>query len=118
MATRKEACGRGKIHKPTDKQREQVKAMSSVGIPIKQIAMVLDMHHDTLMKHYRRELDTAATIANAQVGGHLFKKCMAGDTSALIFWAKTRMRWKETTGIELTGEDGSPLLVQVLDDVK
>jgi hypothetical protein len=38
---------------------------------------------------------------------------VGGDTTSLIWWTKTQMRWSETIKQELTGEDGSPLLTGI-----
>ena len=91
--------------KPTDEERKLVKQMSAEGIPQSNIAMVIrdGIDDKTLRKHFRKELDTAATKANAKIGGTLFNKAVNGDTSAAIFWAKTRMGWKETSVQEHAG---------------
>lgn len=78
------------------------------------IAQVLQVDVKTLYKYYRRELDTARDLANAQVGGALFNKALAGDTTAQIFWMKTRARWKEEQIIEHTGPGGSALTPAVI----
>lgn len=100
---------RGKKHKPTDESRNKVQAMSAVGIPQADIARMLNIDVKTLRLHYRDELDCAAMQANAAVGGALYKAAMSGDVRAQIFWCKTRLRWRETNHVELTGEDGGPL---------
>ena len=91
--------------KPTDEERKLVEQMSAVGIPQSNIAMVIrdGIDDKTLRKLFRKELDTAATKANAKIGGTLFNKAVNGDTSAAIFWAKTRMGWKETNVTEHAG---------------
>ena len=91
--------------KPTDEERKLVEQMSAVGIQQSNIAMVIrdGIDDKTLRKHFRKELDTAATKANAKIGGTLFNKAVNGATSAAIFWAKTRMGWKETSVQEHAG---------------
>jgi hypothetical protein len=91
-------------HKPTAETREKVSRYTAVGIPQEDIAKVLKIDSKTLRKHYRDELDTAATISNAEIGGALYTKAMKGDTTAMIWWTKTRMRWKEVTGVEHSGQ--------------
>ena len=82
-----------------------VEQMSAVGIPQDSIARVLrdGIDEKTLRKHFRQELDTAATKANAKVAGTLYNKALSGDTTAAIWWSKTRMGWKETQVSEHTG---------------
>jgi hypothetical protein len=101
---------------PSEEQRRTVEAMTSFGVPQVDIARVIGIDGDTLRKHFREEIDTGAAKANAKVGEFLFRQAtgQCGDGSAAvtaaIFWAKTRMRWKETRVNEHTGADGKPLL--------
>lgn len=90
-------------HSPTDETREKVKSYAAVGITQADIATVLDIDEKTLRKYYREELDTAAVKANATIGGALFNKAKGGDTAAMIWWTKTRMRWSEKTEVEHSG---------------
>ncbi len=94
-----------KPHQPTDAQRQTVQLHSMVGTTQEMIATILGISQDTLARHYRRELDIARDQANAAIGGALYKKAIAGDTTAMIFWMKTRARWRET--LDLTNSDGS-----------
>lgn len=83
-------------HKPTDATRAQVSALTSFGNTQEQIAAYLRIDADTLAKHYRYELDNATLIANERVAGVLFSKCIDDrDTTSILFWLKTRGRWRE-----------------------
>jgi inorganic triphosphatase YgiF len=83
-------------HVPTEKTRASVSALKSFGVTHDQIAAYINISHDTLEVHYRQELDTAQTKANAMVAGKLFKKATEQeDLTAMIFWLKTRARWRE-----------------------
>jgi len=84
-------------HEPTEATRQTVQMHTMVGTPQEVVADVLGIDSKTLRKHYRDELDLAKARANASVCGSLYKKCMAGDTTAMIFWLKTQAQWKETT---------------------
>ena len=55
-------------HIPTDKSRAEVGALVSFGVNQEDIARFIGICVDTLAKHYRHELDTALTRANAAVG--------------------------------------------------
>tara|TARA_R110002110_G_scaffold112795_1_gene280207 strand:+ start:297 stop:635 length:339 start_codon:yes stop_codon:yes gene_type:complete len=92
--------------KPTDDERRLVEQMTACGIPQESQCLVIrdGIDDKTLRKHFRRELDTAATKANTKVAGTLFNKALGGDTAAMIWWSKTRMGWKETNIQENTGE--------------
>lgn len=125
-------AGGSNRHKPTDAQREVVKALASYGTPQVDIAAYIGISKPTLEKHYRAELDTAATHATAQVAQSFFKKCVGApavidqatgkvlraevkpDTIAQIFWLKARAGWRDTTAVEHSGKDGAPLEVNVV----
>lgn len=93
-----------KAHEVTDKNRAQVEAMAGYGLPQDQIAQVLRIAESTLKKYYAEELSRGAAVANSMVGEALFKQARGGNTAALIFWAKTRMGWKETQHHEISGK--------------
>jgi hypothetical protein len=94
-----------KEHLPTSESRQLVQLHATVGTPFATIALLLDIDHKTMSKYYRDELELAISQANATIGGALFKKAMGGDTTAMIFWLKTRARWRET--LDISNEDGS-----------
>lgn len=96
---------------PTDAERKQVEALSGYGLTVEMIRhLVRDgIALETLLKHFRAELDAGKAKANAKVGQRLFQKAMEGDTASLIWWTKTQMRWSETQKLELTGAEGGPL---------
>ncbi len=100
------------VHQPDPALRRQVEAMAGYGIPELGIAKVIGVDPKTLRKHYRSELDLGHLKANSAVAHSLFKKA-TGDgpqsVTAAIFWAKTRMGWKETIVNEHGGVDGKPI---------
>ena len=100
-------------HEPTANTISRVEGMAAIGIAQEDIAKVIGIDPKTLRKHYRAVLDTAMIKADAAVGGALYKKAVNGDTTAQIFWAKTRMGWKETIKNEnqQLDENGNPVSV-------
>ena len=85
-------------YRPTEKDRSAVQTMAAYGIPQCDIAAVVGCDEKTLRKHFRQELDTAATQANARVAAALFKKATGDGPSsvaAAIFWLKARAGWQE-----------------------
>jgi len=101
--------------KPTDDERKMVEQMIAVGIPQESVARVIRGGIDpkTLRKHFREELDTASTRANAKIGGTLFNKAIGGDTTAAIWWSKTRMGWSEKMNHGFTDSEGKDVAVTV-----
>jgi hypothetical protein len=95
---------------PTAEQRRTVHAMVAYGIPLTEIQKVIGIDRKTLSKHFKQEIATAATEANAKVAQALYRQAVDnGNTTAQIFWLKTKAGWRETSRHELTGPDGGPI---------
>jgi len=102
-------------HEPTKATRDTVQMHTLVGTPQDVIADVLNIDPKTLRKWYRAELDLAKAKANATIGGALFNKAKAGDTTAMIFWMKTQAGWRETTHIDhTTGGEKLPSRIELI----
>ncbi len=93
-------------HIPTEETRKLVRSLSAVGIRYVDIASKLEISDDTLVKHYKKDLEDGRTDANASIGQTLFQQAKNGNTAAAIFWLKTRANWKETNAVEHSGEVG------------
>ena len=96
-------------HEPTAETRKLVESSSGLGLPHESIAVLVGIDDKTLRKYYRSELDMGKAKANGQIAKTLFSKAVAGDTTSLIWWTKSQMRWSETVKNELTGADGEAL---------
>jgi hypothetical protein len=104
-------------HQPTDQTRGEVSALASFGVPQEDIAAYIGISHPTLRKYYADELKVSSIKANATVGKYLFslasgqavaKGATHGDCkAAAMFWAKTRMGWRETQNLNHSSEDGT-----------
>jgi hypothetical protein len=98
-------------HKPTAETRKLVESSSGLGLPHESIGVLIGVDDKTLRKHYRHELDMGKAKANGQIAKTLYSKATAGDTTALIWWTKTQMKWAETQKHELTGAEGGDLVI-------
>jgi len=96
-------------HEPTPETRRLVESSSGLGLPHESIAVLVGIDDKTLRKYYRAELDMGKAKANGQIAKTLFSKAVAGDTTSLIWWTKSQMRWSETVKNEVTGADGEAL---------
>ena len=83
---------------PNDEQRHLVKSLAAYGMKHDAIARRLGIRSTkTLAKHFREELDSGETEANARVAQTLFQMATSGEQPAsTMFWLKTRAGWRET----------------------
>jgi predicted transcriptional regulator len=102
-------------HVPTKAQRDTVTLHAMVGTPQEDIARVLGISDRTLRKHYRDELDLSLAKANATIGGSLFNKAKGGDTSAQMFWLKTRAGFREKQEEKPQGESLTDTVNKLID---
>ena len=115
--------GRPRFH-PTDEQRRQVEAMVGFGIREGDIVRLIvnpetdrPIDEKTLRLHFRTEIDRGQVKANTAIAQSIYRAATGGNMTAAIFWAKTRMGWKETnvTEIELSGLEA---MLEKLDKAK
>lgn len=120
IETEEEKTGRGRPpHLPNADTRNKVYTLSTVGTRHEDIASVLNISHDTLVKYYKEELDKGRIEANASVAETLFKQAKEGNTTAMIFWLKSRAKWKESTQHEISGNpDGTPVEVKIVTGIE
>ena len=98
---------------PNEKDRAIVKSMAPF-INHDEIALEIGISDDTMRKYYRAELDSAKRRAHAAVGQSLLMQAVGGPEqnwreavpAATIFYAKTRMGWKEKVGLDHSGAVG------------
>jgi hypothetical protein len=79
----------------TEALREKVWHLAGLGVPQDDIAKIVGCAPKTLRKRFRAELDRGVAEANAVIAGCLFAAAKAGNITAMIFWMKTRARWRE-----------------------
>ena len=102
-------------HLANETTRNKVFMLSTVGTRHEDIATVLGISADTLTKYYQDELAKGRIEANASVAETLFKQAKEGNTTAMIFWLKSRAKWKETSQHEISGNpDGTPVEVKIV----
>lgn len=89
----------GAPHQPDDQKRAQVRALAGFGIIQVDIANYLGIATNTLVKHYKKELEVGPVSANMKVASRLYDIAINGNDReakiACMFWLKTRAGWKE-----------------------
>jgi len=96
-------------HEVTEFSKGEVASLASFGNTRPEIAAYMNICEETLLKHYREILETAAVRANSKVAKGLFKKAVEDeDLQAQIFWLKTRARWR-TADSEAQVEESSKI---------
>jgi len=99
----------------TTEERRQVELLAGLGLPIRDISLLVreGINHKTLSEHFELELQRGVAKANARVSQTLFEKATKDkDTTAMIWWTKSRMRWTERH--EITGADGGAIKQETL----
>lgn len=85
--------------RPTAKERETVKALTSYGISQEAICAVLKVTRITLTKHCKHELACGVAEANAAVAASMFRMATKAPYSvrfsAAKFWLAARAGWRD-----------------------
>lgn len=119
------AKGQGQApHEPTDKIRSEINALRTYGVPIKEVAKYIGIDDKTMYKYYREELENSALKANARVGKFLYEAASgaaldkgASHSDCLrsaMFWAKTRMGWRESGELEQADKADIDRVIEVV----
>lgn len=74
--------------------------MRVAGISPDMIAKCIGISIHTLMKHFPEELELGRAKIHTRIADSLIRQAMAGNTSAMIFYAKTQMGWREGSGAD------------------
>ena len=104
----------GKETEPTDDDRKMVEQLSGYGLPLEQIAALVcgGINRETLAKHFQSEIVTGKAKANARVSKTLFQKIVEdNDTTAMIWWTKTQMGWRETKEVVIEEKTLLPIIM-------
>jgi hypothetical protein len=81
--------------------RRLVEQTVATGLTLEQVAHVLDLHTETVKKHYQKEIDTGTEKAISLLARSLYRKAIRGDTVAALFWLKSRAKWRDRDPINI-----------------
>jgi hypothetical protein len=119
---------------PTDEQRKNVEILVGLGLRQEEICRLVRDRKDkpisvpTLEKHFRKEIDTGATKANATVGSFVMATIRGSepptgfqplnDAKARMrfteLWLHHRMGWQPASTVALANAGGQPLVHSAL----
>jgi hypothetical protein len=85
----------GRAIEITDAMRADVRRFAEIGAPHAIIARIMGMSATTLKRRCRAELDAGIEVANARIALTLFETAMGGNTTAMLWWEKTRAGRRE-----------------------
>lgn len=91
-------------HEPTEQTRKLVENLSAAGIRHEDIALYLGITRPTLNRYYSDELRLGLVRANASIAQTVFNQAKEGNTTAAIFWLKTRAGWREIQKVEMSAD--------------
>ena len=94
----------GQRHVPTEETRARVEQFAAAGIRNEDIALYLGITRPTLDKYYKEELRIGTIKANTVIAQTLYQQAKDGNTTAAIFWLKTRAGWRETQKLEMSAD--------------
>lgn len=102
----------GVAYEPTFNDRALVAIWAAVGTPAHVIACELGISEATVWKYFGDELKDAEARGVARVATRLYAKALDGDNTSMIFYLKTRGRWRDAD--KAPGSDAdNPLHVQM-----
>lgn len=100
-------------HQVTAALRQRVCDLVMSGAPKHIIAEIIDIDHETLAKHYAKELNTAKAVAIERIGKTVYQQALEGDGKAQALYLKTQgssQGWIEKQVVEtITSEDTQAL---------
>jgi len=110
------------MHQPSDFDRGRVQAWASSGMQLRVIAMMLGISHNTVDKHYRRELEDGREMERGNLHHRQWEFAM-GKHGATVreqqrsgqFLLNTKHKYANRTDVEVSGADGGPVtLIQTV----
>lgn len=106
--------GRGrprKIAEDAESQR-QIESMAGFGLTQSQISAIIGVSVDTLARRFPEAMAVGKAKAVAMVAQSLYKRAIAGDNQAAIFYLRSQAGWIDRTGVQVTGKNNGPLMIE------
>lgn len=92
-----------KAHEATEANKRVVERGKAAGLTDEEIASVMGISSDTLVKYYGKELLESKQKVIMAVGAKVVQKALGGDNACMFFYLKTQAGWREKTEVEHSG---------------
>lgn len=94
-----------------------MRTMAGLGLSNVQIGHLIRkgvvIDDDTVSKYFRREIEEGKSAAILKVANTLYNQAIGGNVACMMFWLKTRARWRETDRYEgPVDADGKPMVAR------
>lgn len=99
----------------TAEHTDLVRKMAIAGIAQEQMACVLGISAETLVKYYDEILKNEKAKTIAEIAGGVVNRAKAGDNACAFFYLKTQARWRETEHVEESTKKPEEIRIVVLD---
>lgn len=103
-------------HKVTKQNKSTVLSLVVAGYTHVSIAKVLGISQKTLVKYYKEELETGKGHIDDLCVSQIIEGMRAGSVPLLIFYAKTKMGWREQNDVNILSDKAKPVQVIVKKD--
>jgi hypothetical protein len=94
---------------------EQLKKMAGLGLSVAEIAALMDCSVDTIYRRFSKHIDAGRQRRNGKLRIKQYEMAMAGNPTMLVWLGKQYLDQADKR--EMTGKDGGPLTVAVLDSI-
>ena len=109
---------RGKLYMPSDTDRIFVERAVMAGTPIEKIAGCLNLHDDTLRKHFRYEIMTGRERLKGDAIRVLVDSLTDNSLDAAKFVLVRVAGWTEKQSVDHTSTDGSMTSAREMSDAQ
>lgn len=87
--------------------------LASKGLSIDEIGAFCDVSHDTITRRFADALEKGRQLCNASLRRKQVEMALEGNATMLVWLGKNRLDQTDVTRQEITGRDGSDIVVHV-----
>lgn len=94
---------------PTDEERDAVRELAGLRIPICQIKYLIrgGVSEEIIRERFAKELVEGRALKDTKVTQAMYEKAIGGDVQAGKFWLQGSPEWRDVKEVQHTSPDGS-----------